>query len=131
MAGVADPTSSVAARPGFRFGLLALVLGSCAVLLAIIATPIAAALESRDWLEYATSLWDSEIAQTRSHRWLRLLYAALGLLAMISALAETLLRRMDWTARLGLILGIVALTWKWVLWGILAAVALAILLNIS
>ncbi len=131
MVGMPDPTSAVAARPGFRFGLLAVVLGASAVLLAIVATPIAAALESKDWLEYATSLWDSEIAQTRSHRWLRLIYGAVGLLAMMSALAETILRRMDWMARLGLILGIVALTWKWVLWGILAAVALAILLNVS
>jgi hypothetical protein len=131
MVGTPNPPAPVATRSGFRFGLLSLLLGALAVLLAIIATPIAAALEARDWLEYATSLWDADIAKTRSHGWLRLIYAALGLLAMISALIETLLRRMDWVARLGLILGIVALTWKWVLWGILAAVALAIVLNIS
>ncbi len=113
------------------FGGIGLCFGIAALLLALIATPLAAVLESEDWLPYATSLWDQEISETRSYLWLRLFYGALGLVAAGCALLETHLRRMNWTARFGLILGVIALAWKWVIWGIVIAVAVAILLNVS
>ncbi|MDZ4812397.1 MAG: hypothetical protein SGI99_07240 [Pseudomonadota bacterium] len=123
--------SEIAAPKPIPFGSIGLCFGVAALVLALVATALAAVLESEDWLSYATSLWDQEISETRSYLWLRLVYGALGVVAISCALVEAHLRRMNWTARFGLILGVIALAWKWVLWGIVIAVAVAILLNVS
>jgi hypothetical protein len=123
-------TEAEGAVPARRSPLasVALATGAIGVLIAVLAPTISAKLEGVP-LGAGFTLSTDKVVDTPSFAWLWLTHTILGAIALALALAAYLGGGFTRTVRAALALGIAAIAWKFVIYALTIALAVAFLLS--
>jgi len=124
-----EPAGTVATAPATLLRAAALACGAAGVLLALAAPNLAAWHEHIVVKTGVLTMFDDNVTASRTFATLFWTYTMLGIAAVACALTAYVRGGLGRIGRLGLVLGIAAALWKFVLYALLIGIALALFVS--